>query len=88
MDGHEVTERDPVLELFARREAEWRERIKRKYRFRPRKARRVIWEHDEIRRRLREWDEAHRERARLLDERERRRAGSVGAPASGERSAE
>lgn len=88
MDEHGVTERDPVVELLERREAEWRERIRRKYRFRPRKARRVIWEHDEIRRRLREWDVAHHERARLCAERARLAAAAAGAVRSGERGAE
>ncbi|WP_439692160.1 hypothetical protein ACRQ4B_14815 [Curtobacterium sp. SP.BCo] len=58
---------DPVLALLRRREEEWRERIRRKYRFRPWKARRIIWEHDDLRRRLDEWRDARRERRRLIE---------------------
>lgn len=62
-----MTAEDPVLALVAKREAEWRERVRRKYRFRPWKARRLIWERDELTRRLGEWRDARRERARLID---------------------
>jgi len=59
--------RDPVLELLDRRDEEWRERIRRKYRFRPWRARRIIREHDDLLRRLDEWREARRERRRLIE---------------------
>ncbi|WP_420368320.1 hypothetical protein [Curtobacterium sp. L1-20] len=58
---------DPVQELLERRDEEWRERIRRKHRFRPWRARRLIWEHDELVRRLAEWREARRERRRLIE---------------------
>ncbi|GAA3336978.1 hypothetical protein GCM10017714_01980 [Curtobacterium pusillum] len=58
--------KDPVEELLERRDEEWRARIRHKYRFRPWRARRVIWEYDEILRRLEEWRAARRERARLI----------------------
>jgi len=70
--------KDPVLELLERRDEEWRERIRRKYRFRPWRARRIIWEHDDLLRRLDEWRVARRERRRLIE------AGEL----SGERGAE
>ncbi|PCN49133.1 hypothetical protein Csp2054_02755 [Curtobacterium sp. 'Ferrero'] len=73
-----MTADDPVLALIERRQEEWRERIRRKYRLRPWKARRLIWEHDELLRRQTEWKTARRERRRLID------AGEL----SGERRAE
>ncbi|TDN45851.1 hypothetical protein EDF64_102268 [Curtobacterium flaccumfaciens] len=62
-----MTVEDPVLALVTRRQQEWRERVRRRYRFRPWKARRIIWEHDELIRRSAEWRTARRERARLID---------------------
>lgn len=62
-----MTVEDPVLALVARRQEEWRQRIRRKYRLRPWKARRLIWEHDELIRRHAEWREARRERGRLIE---------------------
>lgn len=62
-----MTVEDPVLALVARRQEEWRRRIRRKYRLRPWKARRLIWEHDELIRRQSEWREARRERKRLIE---------------------
>lgn len=58
---------DPVLALVARRQEEWRRRIRRKYRLRPWKARRLIWEHDELIRRQAEWKAARSERRRLIE---------------------
>lgn len=57
---------DPVLALVARRQEEWRQRVRRRYRFRPWRARRLIWEHDELIRRGAEWRAARQERARLI----------------------
>jgi hypothetical protein len=62
-----MTVEDPVLALVARRQEEWRQRIRRKYRLRPWKARRLIWEHDELIRRQAEWRDARRERRRLIE---------------------
>ncbi|KTR02460.1 hypothetical protein NS184_15800 [Curtobacterium luteum] len=73
-----MTTGDPVLALIERRREEWRQRIRRKYRLRPWKARRLIWEHDELIRRQAEWKAARKERRRLIE------AGEL----SGERSAE
>jgi len=61
-----MTVEDPVLALIGRRQEEWRQRVRRRYRFRPWKARRLIWEHDELLRRQEEWRAARQERARLI----------------------
>ncbi len=58
---------DPVLALIRQRQEEWRQRVRRRYRWRPWKARRLIWEHDELLRRQDEWRAARRERARLIE---------------------
>lgn len=62
-----MTAEDPVLALIDRRQEEWRQRIRRKYRLRPWKARRLIREHDELIRRQAEWKAARRERRRLIE---------------------
>jgi len=61
-----MTVEDPVLALIGRRQEEWRQRVRRRYRFRPWKARRLIWEHDELLRRQEEWRAARQERERLI----------------------
>ncbi|WP_141718879.1 hypothetical protein [Curtobacterium sp. ER1/6] len=61
-----MTADDPVLALIERRQEEWRQRVRQRYRFRPWKARRLIWEHDELLRRQEEWRAARHERARLV----------------------
>lgn len=58
---------DPVLALIRQRQEEWRQRVRRRYRWRPWKARRLICEHDELLRRQDEWRAARRERARLIE---------------------
>ncbi|MBT2503391.1 hypothetical protein [Curtobacterium sp. ISL-83] len=60
-----MTEVDPVRALFARRHEEWKENVRRRHRFRPWRARRIIAERDRLREMMREMDEAFRERARL-----------------------
>ncbi|MCA5924701.1 hypothetical protein [Curtobacterium oceanosedimentum] len=59
-------QQDPVKALFARRDEEWKANVRRRHRFRPWRARRVIAEHDRLREMMAEMAEAKRERRRLV----------------------
>jgi len=61
-----MTQQDPVKALFARRDEEWKANVRRRHRFRPWRARRVIAEHDRLREMMAEMAEANRERSRLV----------------------
>ena len=61
-----MTVEDPVHALIVRGQEEWRRAVRRRYRLRPWKARRLIREHDELLKRQAEWRAARRERARLI----------------------
>lgn len=93
----EVTEQDPVKALFERRHEEWKEIVRRRHRFRPWKARRIIARCERLRAMVREMQEAFDERDRLWAEQERltserswssARAAPPLHPRSGERGAE
>ncbi len=76
---------DPVEVLVQRRREELREQIRRQYRLRPWRARRMLELHDRLIRHLEENRVARQERARLVE------AGLLPewvVPGSGERSAE
>lgn len=58
---------DPVVALIERDREEWRQLIRRQYRFRPWEARRIIRVHDDLLRWRDELRAAQRERARLIE---------------------
>lgn len=58
---------DPVVALIERDREEWRQLIRRQYRFRPWEARRIIRVHDDLLRCRDELRAAQRERARLIE---------------------
>ncbi|MDK8172659.1 hypothetical protein QP735_08975 [Curtobacterium citreum] len=61
-----MTVQDPIDALILRRREEFRERVRRQYRLRPWRARRVLERHDTLIRHLEETRAARRERARLV----------------------
>lgn len=62
-----MTVEDPIDALLRRRREEWREQIRRQYRLRPWRARRLLEQHDRLLRNLEELRAARRERARLIE---------------------
>jgi hypothetical protein len=62
-----MTVEDPVVALIERDREEWRQLIRRQYRFRPWEARRIIGVHDDLLRWREELRAAQRERARLIE---------------------
>lgn len=58
---------DPVVALIERDREEWRQLIRRQYRFRPWEARRIIRVHHDLLRWRDELRAAQRERARLIE---------------------
>jgi len=61
-----MTVEDPVQAFIERDRERWRQQIRRQYRFRPWKARRIIRLHDDLLRWRDELRAVRRERARLI----------------------
>ncbi|WIE74785.1 hypothetical protein [Curtobacterium sp. MCSS17_007] len=58
---------DPTEAFIERDDERWRQQVRRRYRFRPRKARRIIRLHDDTQLWLEELRAVRRERARLIE---------------------
>ncbi len=58
---------DPVQAFIERNDERWRQQVRRRYRFRPWKARRIIRLYDDLLRWRRELRAVQRERARLIE---------------------